>query len=427
MVEQISSLKTDVRYKDTPIGKVPVDWAIVKLQDVCDDIYRYPTYYNIDYVKQNYGIPEIRGELIKKNGEVSTDLSKYRYISKETSSRFPRTILREGDFVISVRGTLGKIGYVSSALENANITANLMRISPTREKVYPPWLRQFFLSGLFQNRLNEISSATTIKTIKAPELKAIKIALPLIYEQNKIAYILTSVDQSISKTARIIEKTKELKKGLMQRLFTEGVGHTRFKETKVGKIPEKWGIGKLSGIALVTMGQSPPGNTYNSDGVGVPILNGPTEFTDYSPIPVQYTTKPTKLCKSGDILICVRGSSTGRLNIADREYCIGRGLAAIRRKPNSNTRFIYYVLIDITHKIFIEAQGSGSTFPNISRQGLEDRVVIIPPINEQEIIASILSDVDLGIESEENYKAELEQLKKGLMQVLLTGKLRVTV
>ena len=85
------------------------------------------------------------------------------------------------------------------------------------------------------------------------------------------------------------------------------------------------------------------------------------------------------------------------------------------------------MLTDIAHKIFVEAQGSGSTFPNISRQGLENRVIIIPPIDEQKIIASILSDVDVEIESEENYKAELEQLKKGLMQVLLTGKLRVAV
>ncbi|MET2736295.1 restriction endonuclease subunit S, partial [Staphylococcus epidermidis] len=77
--------------------------------------------------------------------------------------------------------------------------------------------------------------------------------------------------------------------------------------------------GKLSEIANIIAGQSPKGEFYNEDGNGVPMLNGPTEFTDLHPIPVQYTTKTTKLCEIGDILFTVRGSSTGRMNIADQE------------------------------------------------------------------------------------------------------------
>ena len=105
--------------------------------------------------------------------------------------------------------------------------------------------------------------------------------------------------------------------------------------------PDSWKFGKLSDIALITMGQSPPGDTYNSENKGIPMLNGPTEFTNYYPIPIQFTTRPTKISKPGDILYCVRGSSTGRMNFSDREYCIGRGLASIRQKANSNTKYIY--------------------------------------------------------------------------------------
>ena len=113
------------------------------------------------------------------------------------------------------------------------MTANLMRISPNREKVYPLWLKQFFLSDFFQSRLDQASSATTIKTIKAPELKAIELALPSLPEQNKIAEILTTVDEAIEKTSQIIEKGKEVKKGLMQTLFARGIGHKRFKKTEI--------------------------------------------------------------------------------------------------------------------------------------------------------------------------------------------------
>ena len=106
---QIKDLKTGIKYKDTPIGKIPVDWEVVRLEDICDEIYQYPTYYNIKYVEQG-GVPEVRGELIGNDGELSSDPSEYRYISKDTSANFPRTILHEGDFVLSVRGTMGKIG-----------------------------------------------------------------------------------------------------------------------------------------------------------------------------------------------------------------------------------------------------------------------------------------------------------------------------
>ncbi|MFH1515008.1 MAG: restriction endonuclease subunit S [bacterium] len=133
------------------------------------------------------------------------------------------------------------------------------------------------------------------------------------------------------------------------------------------------------------------------------------------------------MSKPGDILYCVRGSSTGRMNFSDREYCIGRGLASIRQKANSNTKYIYYILTQVTKRIFAEAKGAGSTFPNISRKGLEETSILIPPIDEQHKIASILSEIDIKIENEQSYKSELEQLKKGLLQVLLTGKVRVKV
>lgn len=218
---QVKSLETGVKFKDTPIGKIPVDWEVVDLGSICNEIYRYPTDYNIEYVEQGKGVPEVRGELIKDNGELSDDLSNYRYISEETSQQFPRTILCEGDFVISVRrGTLGKIGYVSKKFETANVTANLMRISPKREKVYPPWLKQYFLSDFFQTKLHEVSSATTIKTIKTPELRSMIVTLPPLSEQKKIAEILSTIDLEIGTARRQAEKLETMKRGLTHILLT---------------------------------------------------------------------------------------------------------------------------------------------------------------------------------------------------------------
>jgi len=234
-------------YKQRTIEEMPKDWQIKKIGEIATEIYRYPTYYNIEYQKK--GIPEIRGELIKENGSLENDLSKYRYISPETSNRFSKTVLEESDFVISVRGTMGKVAMVPKSLKGANITANLMKISFNRNECYSAFLKQIFLSKSFKNKLNNLSSNTTIKTIQVPILKSIKIKLPPISEQQKIAEILSTVDEGIQKIDEIMRRTERLKKGLVQNLLTNGIGHKEFKETKLGKMPKDWQIKKIGEIA----------------------------------------------------------------------------------------------------------------------------------------------------------------------------------
>jgi type I restriction enzyme S subunit len=121
----------------------------------------------------------------------------------------------------------------------------------------------------------------------------------------------------------------------------------------------------LSDVAEIVMGQSPPGNTYNRVGNGAPLLNGPTEFGEVHPIATQWTTAPCKMARAGDVLFCVRGNTLGRQNISDRDYAIGRGLAAIRAKDGkAHTDFIRLLLRHKAEELL--AGGNGSTFPSIS-------------------------------------------------------------
>ncbi len=188
-------------------------------------------------------------------------------------------------------------------------------------------------------------------------------------------------------------------------------------------IPSDWDEMEFGEFAEIIMGQSPEGNTYNQNGDGVALINGPTEFTEKYPVKVQWTTLPTKICKEGDILLCVRGSSTGRLNIANEEYCIGRGVAAIRAKKNSNHSFLEFQIENIVNKIL--SLTTGSTFPNIDSQSLKKIKVSLPPLSEQKAIAHILSLMDTAI-TKNNLLIEKKLLqKKWLMQMLLTGKKRL--
>ena len=158
------------------------------------------------------------------------------------------------------------------------------------------------------------------------------------------------------------------------------------------------------------------------------LLNGPTEFGPKFPTPVQFTTKPTKLCQNGDILLCVRGSTTGRLNRADQVYCIGRGLASIREKRGkSNTKWLYYQFQRIQNRIYDIASGGGSTFPNINSDVIRKMVIPCPELDDQCHDSSILSNIDSYSNSQIKCKAKLEYIKRSLMQELLTGKLRVKV
>jgi type I restriction enzyme S subunit len=148
-----------------------------------------------------------------------------------------------------------------------------------------------------------------------------------------------------------------------------------------------WRRTSLGHLAEVVMGQSPEGSTYNREGKGLPLLNGPTEFGEDHPIPVQWTISPRKTGKTNDILICVRGNTTGRMNRADQVYCLGRGIAAIHgREGKGDTRFIRHA---IRFKVAELLSGSErSTFPNIGKQDIEGFAVSAPPtVAEQAVMA----------------------------------------
>lgn len=155
----------------------------------------------------------------------------------------------------------------------------------------------------------------------------------------------------------------------------------------------EWTEGNLAILAEVVMGQSPSGETCNAAGEGVPLLNGPTEFGIRVPNPVQFTVDPKKISEKDDILFCVRGSTTGRMNWADRQYALGRGLAAIRHKSGREYRYFVRGIIDFNLPLIL-ASATGTTFPNVSREQLVNLDVLIPPISEQKAIASVLSSLD---------------------------------
>lgn len=172
----------------------------------------------------------------------------------------------------------------------------------------------------------------------------------------------------------------------------------------------------LGEIAEIVMGQSPPGISCNQVGNGLPLLNGPTEFNHHHPIPVQFTINSKKVALPGDILFCVRGSTTGRMNWADRNYAIGRGIAAVRHKQGREFQPFLRALIEYKLPDLL-AEATGSTFPNVSYAQLANlKCDDIPSEPEQRGIAHILGTLDDKIELNRKMNETLEAMAKAIFK-----------
>jgi len=296
-------------------------------------------------------------------------------------------------------------------------------------------LKWIFYSLVHKNILPWIKGSTRTK-LNQSELRKIEIFIPTLIEQQKIASVLSNVDSLINQTQKVIDQTQKLKKGLMQKLLTRGIGHTKFKKVKwlFGKeivIPEEWKMENL-----MNLGEPVIGLTYEPDNVksaGILVLRAPNiqdgklRFDDNVYVDVELMDR-LKIRK-GDLLICVRNGSKqliGKCALVDRNFdntTFGAFMSVFRSKENP---FIYYQF----QTPLIRKQITKSltfTINQITNKDLNSFILPIPPTDEQQKIVSILSAIDSKIAELESKKSNLQKLKKGLMQKLLTGQMRVKV
>jgi len=172
-------------------------------------------------------------------------------------------------------------------------------------------------------------------------------------------------------------------------------------------------ITSFKDLLCIEMGQSPKSEFVNNDGEGIPLLNGPAEFTSKHPVPKQFTTKGNRFSETLDILFCVRGSTTGRMNIADQKYAIGRGLAAIRHIEGSHLNSFVRGLIEQNLSGLLGGS-MGSVFPNLTKDQLLNYKCVVPNLSTQKQIAKVLSDLDAKIEINNKINQQLEAIAKTL-------------
>ena len=282
-------------------------------------------------------------------------------------------------------------------------------------RLLPAYIRWMSKTRDFVDFCKKASEGTTNRVrLKEDRFLSTEISLPLLEEQRRI---VAKIDELAAKIGEA--------RGLQQRTIEDA--WTLLESTRANifkKMSSSWKVKKLDEVAPINMGQSPPGESYNTFADGIPLLNGPTEFGEKYPTPVQWTTAPTKLCKPGDILLCVRGATTGRLNWADKEYCIGRGLAALTPKSELGVpEYVYHFVETQTQEML--GLAAGSTFPNLPGAKLKVLEIPVPPILEQRRVVAYLDSIQEKIKPlrylQSQTATELEALLPSILDEAFKG------
>ena len=398
---------------------LPEHWKTEKLGQLCRVFSGY-SFKTKDYTKE--GIPLIKIGNLQDGKVVINPDNNYIPESWQQNEKLQRFILKSEDLLIALTGMTGKTAVVKPNLAGAFLNQRVGKI----ELISPDAEQDFILvitkTRFFQEAIQQNTFRSVQGNISPSSIAQIPIPLPPLREQCAIAGVLQAIQEAKAVRQYEIELEQERKVTLMSYLFSYGTKGEPRKQTEIGEIPESWEVAKLGEITEIIMGQSPKGDTYNTDGEGEPLINGPAEFGSEYPTPVQWTSKPTKLCKDGDILFCVRGNTTGRMNIADQRYCIGRGIAAIRERiQKSSTLFIRNLLEYERSSLYRIAIGGGSTFPNISTAHLKNYTIALPSISEQSQIAEILQAFGAKIAALEKEAERLYELFHAMLDELMTG------
>jgi type I restriction enzyme S subunit len=372
------------------------------------------------------------------------DLLSTEHLSEEDCAHWTRRVTpKAGDIVFSYETRLGEAALLPPGLRCClGRRMGLLRVRP--EKVDSRFLLYAYLGPRFQETLRSRTiHGSTVDRIPLIDMPAFPIEVPEdIAEQRAIAHILGTLDDKIELNRRMNEALETMARALFKSWFVDfdpvrakaegrdpglpkhlaDLFPDHFEDSELGEIPAGWGVGSLENIASVTMGLSPDGASYNVDGLGTPLINGPVEFGDHFPVKTKWTTSPTRLAQAGDLILCVRGSTTGRRVVADDSYCLGRGVCAIR--PNRGMRtFLYQALNTSIDRLL--SKTTGSVFPNLSAPDIKNFPILIPPREVAQAFDCATEPMTERAEANVREFRILAALRDTLLPKLISGQLRV--
>jgi type I restriction enzyme S subunit len=402
-----SGFYAETNFKEvSELGKIPAEWEVVQIGDVL----------SLEY---GSGLPDRERThgpypVVGSNGIIG-------YHSK--------AIVKGPGIVVGRKGSIGAVSWIDSDFWPIDTT---FYVKIETSNIFLKWL---FYELVYLN-LGRFRLADVVPGLKRELVHSLKMPLPPFSEQQKIAEILSTVDEAIQKTDEVIAKSERLKKGLMQELLTKGIGHKEFKDTEIGKIPKDWELVKLSDIAEDIYYGITAKAVENKTGLKMLRTTDIKDYTvDWNSLPFCEVTEKRGdiqrfLLKKGDLIIA-RAGTTGVSVLVEKDFedvIFGSYLIKVRLSNKVHPKFMHYFCQSRFYWDHITSSQAGSTLKNISLPVLRSLNVPLPSsIEEQQKIAEILFAIDKKLEIERKEKANLEKIKQGLMDLLLTGKIRVKV
>ncbi|EJE8547434.1 restriction endonuclease subunit S [Vibrio vulnificus] len=362
-------------------------------------------------------------------------------ISEEGLKNSASNLIPADSIIIPTRMALGKVAVTTKAMA---INQDLKALFPIKE-VCKNYLFQWLI--FHAEQISSLGSGSTVKGIRLEQLKKIPFRYPALkQEQQKIAEVLSTVDKKIDLIDQKIAETEKLKTGLMQKLFSEGVGvqdsdgnwqpHSEFQDSPFGKIPKCWSVETLGEHTVkVGSGVTPKGGSKAYVDSGIPLIRsqnvlfGKFKLDDVAFITEQQhdKMKGSKL-QPRDVLLNITGASIGRCAVLPEDFDEGnvnQHVCIIRTSESIDPDFCgWFLNSNLGQKQIWNLQAGGNR-EGLNFQQIRSFKIPVFSIEEQCSIVEILSTVSDKLNLLETQKAETQQLKKGLMQKLLTGEWRV--
>ncbi|MBO9200606.1 MULTISPECIES: restriction endonuclease subunit S [Niastella] len=411
-------------YKHTELGWIPEEWECLELSHITQN--ERPISYGIVQT----GLPVDDGiKCIRVLDIVDGKIDDQNLIttSHEISNAYKRTVLKEGDLVMALRGKIGELARATKSHEGYNLTRGVALVAP-KINYDSEYLKQQISSPFFRDYLMAHLNGSALKELAINVVRRIKVPIPKNKsEQLKIAEVLSTWDKSIETLTQLIAAKQQLKKGLMQQLLT---GKKRFEEFK----NEKWHYNSLGDIASIRRGASPRPinnpNFFSHTGRGWIRISDVTfekgkllNFTSQylSDLGASHSVK----VEIGDLIMSIC-ATIGVPKIVNIPSCIHDGFVLIRDYETSlEKEFLYHFIEFITPKL--ADSGQPGTQRNLNTDIVSRIQIPVLSLSEQKKIAEVLSFCDNEIIDIEKSLENCKLQKQGLMQQLLTGKKRVKV